>query len=123
MVEIKCSFTPDEIDAAISLVVVYKSRVNILQEVYESVVRTGKTAIDEIHDILWKLVLCFDHNNNTFICNPESMIDVKFLEQLMLKEYQYSHRQVYMDISNKLTNALLSFVSNSRGYEQVGECI
>lgn len=121
--DIKCTFTPEEIDAAISLVVVYKSRVNILQEVYEAVVKTGKTAIDEIHDILWQLVLCFDHNNNTFICSPDKLIDVRFLEQLMLKEFQYSHRQVYMEISNKLTNALLSFVSNSRGYEQVGRCI
>ena len=118
MIEIKCSFTPDEIDAAISLVVVYKSRVNILQEVYETVVKTGKTAIDEIHEILWKLVLCFDHNNNTFICDPENMIDVKFLEQLMIKEYQYSHRKVYMEISNKLTNALLNFVVNNHAFEQ-----
>lgn len=106
MFDIKCSFTPDEIDAAISLVVVYKSRVNILQEVYETVVKTGKTAIDEIHDILWQLVLCFDHNNSTFVCPLDKVIDVKFLEQLLLKEFQYSHRKVYQCIADKITAAL-----------------
>ena len=106
MGDIRCVFTPDEIDSAISLVVVYKSRVEILQEVYEKVVKTGKTAIDEIQDILWQLVLCFDHNNNTFICELDKVIDVRFLEQLMLKEYQYSHRNVYQCIANKLTAAL-----------------
>ena len=85
MKDIKITFTPEEIDAAISLVVVYKSRVNILQEVYEEVVKTGKTALDEIHDILWQLVLSFDHTNNTFVCSPEHALDVKFLEKLMLK--------------------------------------
>ena len=106
MKEIKITFTPDEIDAAISLVVVYKSRVNILQEVYEEVVKTGKTALDEIHDILWQLVLSFDHNNNTFVCSPEHALDVRFLSKLLLKEYQYSHRAVYDDISFKLSDAL-----------------
>lgn len=102
MKDIKITFTPDEIDAAISLVVVYKSRVNILQEVYEEVVKTGKTALDEIQDILWQLVLSFDHNNNTFVCSPEHALDVKFLEKLMLKENQYSHREIYNTIACKL---------------------
>ena len=113
MPDIRCVFTPDEIDSAISLVVVYKSRVNILQEVYEAVVKTGKTAIDEIQDILWQLVLSFDHNNNIFCCPREKMIDVKFLEQLLLKEYQYSHRLIYQSIAAKLTSALKCVVNYS----------
>ncbi len=106
MNDIRCTFTPDEIDSAISLVVVYKSRVNILQEVYEEVVKTGKTAIDEIHDILWQLVLSFDHNSNTFVCSSNKMLEVKFLEQLLLKEYQYSHRPIYNQIATKISNSL-----------------
>lgn len=106
MYDVRCNFTPDEIDTAISLVVVYKSRVEILQEVYEKVVKTGKTAIDEIQDILWQLVLCFDHKNNAFICPSDKIIDIRFLEQLMLKEYQYSHRPIYQTVAAKLTNAL-----------------
>ena len=96
------SITDEEIDASISLITVYKYRVDLLKKVYDEVIKNDSSVMEEIHSVLRELILCVDHSSKMFLITTEKVLNAKFLEKLLNYEFEISGRLLYQKLSDKL---------------------
>ena len=97
----------------LGVVLKYKKENNKLKhDISKIILATKRVRYGDINTKLEKL------NNDELQNTINRLFETIHDRELMIKEYQYSHRKVYMEISNKLTNALLNFVVNNHAFEQ-----